>query len=72
MKTSIFFALGLIIVAFSSCKKKEYLCECQGGFTGGGNTFMIKKSFKGNAKAECYDHNSDHNTNDGYHHCELK
>lgn len=53
MKASIFFALGLIIVAFSSCKKKEYICECQGGFSGGGATILIEKATKGNAQAEC-------------------
>ncbi|MES2479681.1 MAG: hypothetical protein V4561_11385 [Bacteroidota bacterium] len=72
MKKLTFTSLCCFALAFMSCQKKEYTCHCDGGFSGNGDTFIIKKSSKGNAKSECYNYNTSINTNDGFHNCELK
>lgn len=72
MKKLIFTSVSCFVLAFTSCQKKEYTCHCDGGFSGNGDTFIIKKASKGNAKSECYNYNSGINVDDGFHNCELK
>lgn len=72
MKITITISITLAALFFTACKKKVYLCECGGGFDGGGMKITIEKSSRGNAEAACYSHNDGINTNDGFYGCELK
>ncbi len=46
MKKLTFTSLCCFALAFMSCQKKEYTCHCDGGFSGNGDTFIIKNQVK--------------------------
>lgn len=73
MKTAILFALGFILMAFSSCKKKEYTCECQGGLGGDGASIKIKDYSTSKALRNCEERLLVKEVSyDGFHNCIIK
>lgn len=58
MKTTILLSLVCTTLTLFSCQKKEYLCQCKGGFTGGEFAIKMRSSKIEDAKLECKNYDS--------------